>query len=107
MIKRSDYLAVQKKAAEIYRSGGVEMEEIHSSYLIASVHSTTGSVYETALYFEGEYPQQEKVASWECSCAWSLYARDRSAPYKHLENRMCSHSLATLYFAQAFKSTVR
>ena len=101
----ADYSSVQAKAATIYRAGGVTAISLNPSYSEFSVTSTTGSTYMVLLGFTENLgiagDPKDKLKEWTCSCNWGKWNFDRSAPWAYLEGRLCSHSLAALYFLQA------
>jgi hypothetical protein len=96
------YADVQRKAAAIYRAGGVEPIRITPAMAEADVRSSSGSTYRTLLNFENS-GGSARIVDWACECPWSKWNYERAPEYKYLEHRKCAHALAFLYMLQAFK----
>jgi len=99
----SSYATVQKKAAEIYRSGGVDPIRLAPDFSEANITCTSGETYYNVLKI-GTGPS---IQDWVCECAWSNWNYDRAPEYKRFEHRKCAHSLAHLMYLQAFVGATR
>lgn len=88
---------VQEKASRIRRDGHVRVISSTPAYLVGEVRGDT-NVYQTTLHRD---IGSNKVALWECGCAWAAYSWGRSGRWKKFEGRMCSHALALHYEGQS------
>lgn len=93
----SAWADVRAKGKAIRQSGGVTIISVLDDIITAEVRGDTDT-YITTLTRE---PGTTRRAIWDCSCDWNTYAWGRSAPFKHLEGRPCSHLLALSYEVQA------
>lgn len=105
VLKLASYADVQAKATQIFRNGGVEIVTMSPSYTEGRVTSTSGQTYMTLLGFTENLgvsgDPKDKLKEWTCECPWGKWNYDRSAPYAHLEGRLCAHALALLYAVQS------
>ncbi len=88
---------VQQKASRIRGAGHVRVISSSPAFLVGEVRGDT-NIYQTTLMRE---PGSQRVALWECGCAWAAYSWGRSGRWKKYEGRMCSHALALLYEGQS------
>ena len=88
---------VQAKAKRIRSGGGVRVISASPAYLVGEVKGDT-EVYQATLT---RVPGTEKIAFWECGCAWAAYSWGRSGRWKKYEGRLCSHALALNYEGQS------
>lgn len=88
---------VQEKASRIRRDGHVRVISSTPAYLVGEIRGDT-NVYQTILHRD---VGSNKVALWECGCAWAAYSWGRSGRWKKYEGRMCSHALALHYEGQS------
>lgn len=88
---------VRDKAVRIRQAGHVRIISASPAFLVGEVRGDT-NIYQTTLQRE---PGTNRVATWECGCAWAAYSWGRSGRWKKYEGRMCSHALALHYEAQS------
>lgn len=88
---------VRDKGVRIRRDGGVRIISNTGTTVTAEVRGDN-DIYLTSIT---RVPGTKQTAMWFCACDWNKYAWARSAPWKHLEGRQCSHSLALLYEMQS------
>ena len=50
---------------------------------------------------EGGMPTSNTIEQWNCTCAWSDFAWDRTRKWKKYEGRPCSHVIATYWKAKS------
>ncbi len=101
--KVSGYREIQAKAAEIYRSGGVEPTGIGATFVEARVTSPSGQTYLSMISFS---MGSDKIDGWACDCLWSQYNYKRAPEYEYLAHKKCSHCLSVYYYTLAFRMSV-
>ena len=74
---------VQQKASRIRGAGHVRVISSSPAFLVGEVRGDT-NIYQTTLMRE---PGSQRVALWECGCAWAAYSWGRSGRWKKYEGQ--------------------
>jgi len=89
--KTAGWTDIVNKAKRLIQSGNVLVLRNGWNNLVGHVIGDHG---EYTVEIGRDDPQSRSITTWECECAWSQYAWQRTRKWKALEGRPCSHVMA-------------
>ena len=98
LIKEADWNDIQAKAARLIKTGKVKITNNGAEIVTGVVEGDHGT-YNTEI--QRQDPNSQAISMWSCECKWDQFAWQRTRQWKRLEGRVCSHVLATYWYAQA------
>lgn len=92
------WVDVQAKARKLRREGNVKILGADNLTVVGEVKGEH-NVYETQINY---IPGSRKMGSWNCGCKWGYWSQvPRTKPFERFSFRVCSHTLALQYEANA------